>query len=302
MKTTCLINNYNYEAYIADAIDSAVDQTIKFDEIIIVDDGSTDNSREIVISRSSQYDNIKYIFKDNGGQMSAFNAGYESSSGELICLLDSDDLLASDYLENTLKFINNNPDCDFLFCAYETFGRKNDIKLRYPQDRDLGITLVRTNYTRSLYGIGGPTSTIAIKRKIADKILPYPYTEDWRLRADDVLALGASLVGAHKYFNATPLVRYRLHSENGYSTSGRKTSVINELRRDLSINRLVNHYRNMMGYETNLSYLAYQEFKTNPCPDVKLLKAYYRIIRDGVKYWPTRLYYYFNLLKYYVLS
>jgi glycosyltransferase involved in cell wall biosynthesis len=298
MKTTCLINNYNYAAYISDAIDSAVDQTVKFDEIIIVDDGSTDISREKILSKYEQYDNIKYIFKDNGGQMSAFNLGYEHSSGDLICFLDSDDLFNRDYLERTIKFINNNPACDFLFCAYETFGRKNSIKLRYPHDRDLGITLVKVNHGRSLYGVGGPTSTLAMRRKVAEKILPYPYTDDWRIRADDVLALGASLVGARKYFHSVPLVRYRLHAENGYS--GRKMSVIDELRRDLAINRLVNHYRSMMGYDTNLSYLACQEFDTNPHPDIKSLKAYYRIIRDGVNKWPARLYHYYRLLTHYV--
>ena len=299
MKTTCLINNYNYEEYIADAINSAVAQTIKFDEIIIVDDGSTDNSREIILSKSKQHDSIKYVFKENGGQMSAFNSGYEHSTGDLICFLDSDDEFKPDYLEKTIAFFNNR-DCDFLFCAYETFGRKDGLKLRYPSDRDLGITLIRVNHERSLFGLGGPTSTLAIKRKIADKILPYPYAEDWRLRADDVLAFGASLVGARKYFHSASLLRYRLHSDNGYN--GRKISVLDKLRRDLAINRLVYYYRNMMGYDSNLSYLACQEFATNPHPDIKSLKAYYRIIRDGVKAWPTRLYYYFILLKYYISS
>ena len=299
MKTTCLINNYNYEVYIAEAIDSAVTQTIKFDEIIIVDDGSTDNSRDIILSKSQQHDSIKYVFKDNGGQMSAFNCGYEHSTGDLICFLDSDDVFKPDYLEKSISFLNNR-DCDFIFCAYETFGRKNDIKLRYPYDRDLGITLIRVNYGRSLFGLGGPTSTLAIKRKIADKIFPYPYTEDWRLRADDVLAFGASLVGARKFFHSEPLVSYRLHSDNRYS--GRRISIVDKLRRDLAINRLVNYYRNMMGYDSNLSYLACQEFETNPHPDLKSLKAYYRIVCNGINAWPTRFYHYFNLLKHYVSS
>jgi hypothetical protein len=212
--------------------------------------------------------------------------------------LDSDDLLKPDYLEKTINFFNNNIDCDYLFCALETFGRENLKKLRYPCDRDLGITLVLVNHRKTIYGIGGPTSTLAIKRRVTEKILPYPHTQDWKVSADDVLAFGASLAGAHKYFHSEPLVFYRVHNDNGHH--GRKKSIIDKLNVDISTNRLVNYYRNKMGYDANLSYLAFQEFITNPQPDLKLLKAYYRIIRDGINTWPKRLYYLYNLLRHYI--
>lgn len=300
MKITCLINNYNYANYVSDAIDSAMSQTVPFDEIVIVDDGSTDNSREVILNKTAGDETVKAYFKDNGGQMSALNYGFEKSAGDIVCFLDSDDILKPDYLEKTLAFFEKNESCDYLFCAIETFGQLCRIKLRYPSDRDLGITLVRVNHIKSLYGIGGSTSTLAIRRSILEKVLPYPHFMDWKLRADDVLGLGASMVGAHKYFNSSPLVRYRIHSNNGYA--GRKNSIVGELRRQLAINRLIIYYRTELGYEANLSYLADKEFATNPTPDFKLLKSYSRIIRDGIKSYPSRLIFYCNLISHYISS
>ena len=83
-----LINNYNYGRYLGTAIESALNQTYSPTEVIIVDDGSTDNSREVIASFGSR---VISVLKINGGQASAFNAGFAASRGNLICFLDSDD-------------------------------------------------------------------------------------------------------------------------------------------------------------------------------------------------------------------
>src|SRR5258708_23497185 len=83
-----LINNYNYGRFLTNAIDSALAQTYQRIEVVIVDDGSTDNSREII---SSYGDRIIPVLKENGGQASAFNAGVEASRGEILSFLDADD-------------------------------------------------------------------------------------------------------------------------------------------------------------------------------------------------------------------
>lgn len=298
MTTTCIINNYNYEKYIADAIDSAINQTVKFDEIIIVDDGSTDKSREIILDIACSNDKIKYIFKDNGGQMSALNCGYQNSTGDLVCFLDSDDLYNNDYLEKTLNILTNNNDYDFIFCAYEMFGKISKKVSLYPIDTDLGISVVRVNQKKTW--IGGPTSTLAIRRQLAEKIFPYPHAEEWRSRADDIIIFAASLVGARKYFNAATLVQYRIHSDNSFQ--GRKTTEATVLNRDLAVIRLFNYYRSKMGYDVNLSDLAWKEFRTIPRPNTELFKVYLRIIRDGVARLPVRFKYYKKLIKYFILT
>ena len=87
-----IINNYNYEKFIQEAIESVVNQSYKDYELIIVDDGSTDNSREIIERYSFKYSNIFPIFKKNGGQASCFNIGYKKAKGDIIAFLDSDDV------------------------------------------------------------------------------------------------------------------------------------------------------------------------------------------------------------------
>ena len=80
-----VINNYNYARFLPEAIESALAQTYPHKEIIVVDDGSTDDSRRVM---ESYGDRIKPIYKKNGGQASAMNLGYEAAKGDLIYFLD----------------------------------------------------------------------------------------------------------------------------------------------------------------------------------------------------------------------
>ncbi len=91
-----LINNYNYGCFLKDAIDSALGQTYRSFEVIVVDDGSADNSREIILGYGSR---IVPVLKQNEGQASAFNQGFLASKGNIICLLDSDDTFLPNKLE-----------------------------------------------------------------------------------------------------------------------------------------------------------------------------------------------------------
>ncbi len=77
-----LINNYNYARFLDEAIASALNQTYGAVEVIVVDDGSTDNSRSVVASYGNR---VRLIAKGNGGQASAFNSGFAASSGDVIC-------------------------------------------------------------------------------------------------------------------------------------------------------------------------------------------------------------------------
>jgi glycosyltransferase involved in cell wall biosynthesis len=102
-----IINNYNYGRFLKQAIDSAVHQTYCRTEVIVVDDGSTDNSREIIASYGDQ---IVPVLKENRGQASAFNAGFALSQGDIVIFLDSDDMLLPDTVQRVADVFQSNVD------------------------------------------------------------------------------------------------------------------------------------------------------------------------------------------------
>src|SRR5579872_6996796 len=102
---TVLINNYNYGRFLREAIDSALKQTYKNIEVVVVDDGSTDESREIIRGYG---DRVVPVFKANGGQASAFNEGISASRGEIICFLDSDDIFHPTKVEKVVPYCKQN--------------------------------------------------------------------------------------------------------------------------------------------------------------------------------------------------
>jgi glycosyltransferase involved in cell wall biosynthesis len=88
---TVLITSYNYAAFLPEAIDSALGQTHPEVEVVVVDDGSTDDSRETIARYG---DRIVPVLQENAGQASATNAGFAASRGDIVCLLDADDFFA----------------------------------------------------------------------------------------------------------------------------------------------------------------------------------------------------------------
>src|SRR5687768_1880208 len=106
MRLSVLINNYNYGRYLRQCIDSALSQDWRDFEVIVVDDGSTDMSREIIASYAGS---IIPVFKTNGGQASCFNAGFAEATGDIIFMLDADDA----FLPGKLGIVAD---------AYERFG------------------------------------------------------------------------------------------------------------------------------------------------------------------------------------
>ncbi len=102
-----IINNYNYADYLGAAIESAIAQSYPHTEVIVVDDGSTDHSRSVIADYG---DRVIPVLKSNGGQASAFNAGFAASRGDFICFLDADDLLVPDRVAIELQALLDRPD------------------------------------------------------------------------------------------------------------------------------------------------------------------------------------------------
>jgi len=106
-KVSIIIPVYNGEKYIAEAIESALGQTYRNFEIIVVNDGSNDNSYEKI---KPFLPSVKYIFQENQGVAAARNTGIKNSSGELVAFLDQDDLWLPEKLEVQVNYLLQNPD------------------------------------------------------------------------------------------------------------------------------------------------------------------------------------------------
>jgi len=108
---------YNVETYLKECIDSIINQTYRKFELILVDDGSTDNCGEICDEYAKQYKYIKVIHKRNEGLSSARNIGIENALGDYYCFIDSDDFIHPEYL-STLTELAVKYNADLVCCRY----------------------------------------------------------------------------------------------------------------------------------------------------------------------------------------
>jgi len=217
MFVSVIIDNYNYGKFLTKAMNSVLEQSHTNLELVVVDDGSTDNSRSVIRNVCDSDRRALYSFKKNGGQLSGINQGITLAKGDVIFLLDADDYFESDYVEKATQVYADHPDCDFLFCGIEHFGASDRTVLRYPENMitDLGFTAYLT-FCKN-YGVGEMTSALSFRRELADKIFPIPLEDSRKIRPDVCIVNISSLLLARKYYLAEPLVRYRIHENNAHA-------------------------------------------------------------------------------------
>ncbi|HLT24627.1 MAG TPA: glycosyltransferase family 2 protein [Ignavibacteria bacterium] len=122
-----IIPLYNRRKYIISAVDSVLMQTYKNFEIIIVDDGSTDNVEKTLFPILKSHENIQYIRQSNSGPASALDKGIKIASGEYITFLDSDDEYKKDHIKKRINYFKNNPKTDLTYSTAEIIGKEEDM-------------------------------------------------------------------------------------------------------------------------------------------------------------------------------
>lgn len=120
-KISIIIPIYNNEKYLKQCLDSAINQTLSDIEIICIDDGSSDNSLDILKNYAQLDNRINYLTQKNSGQSCARNKGLNIAKGEFIAFLDSDDWMQSDMLEKLYYKAKEN-DCDISMCSISVFN------------------------------------------------------------------------------------------------------------------------------------------------------------------------------------
>ncbi|MEN8443452.1 MAG: glycosyltransferase [Cyanobacteria bacterium J06555_13] len=206
-----IINNYNYEAFLSDAIDSALSQTYDNVEVIVVDDGSTDGSREII---KGYGDRITPIFQANAKQGAAFNNGFAHSKGDIILFLDSDDYLFEKALEKIVEVWT--PEVSKVHYRLQIVDTQGNSQGPCYPPRNLSLAsgeVWKELFEKGAY-TGVSTSGNAISRHALAQVSPIP--EIYKLTSDDYLSTLIPFYGEVIAIEQ-PLAAYRIHTSNQWA-------------------------------------------------------------------------------------
>jgi len=298
MLISILINNYNYAKFLPECIESVLNQTYQNFEIIIVDDGSTDNSKEIIEKYAKKDKRIKPVLKKNGGQASAFNEGFKHCKGEIICFLDADDLFEKNKLKEISKIYKKG--YEYIINNYKFLGNKNLKKNYKPLFPYGGYNLFLVYYLTKF--TGSSTSNISISKKLANKIFPIKYEDFFRIRADDVIVF-ASSIATKMFFINKILTVYRIHGNNLFACSKNLETPSDKYFRSLILEKIKKEYLEKFKIPTNFLKNPYNlllEFKTKQIIDYQIFSLYKNILLDKLIISEKEKKIYYNqLLQYY---
>jgi glycosyltransferase involved in cell wall biosynthesis len=211
---TVLIDSFNYGHFIEEAVDSVLTQDFPADqiEIIVVDDGSTDDTAEHL----KKYGNrIKYLYKNNGGQASAFNLGLSHAQGDLVALLDADDYFLPNKLRRLSEEFSKAPDAGMVYHRLQEFNSRTGVRIESSFVPISGFIAKDRNALLSyvLY----PTSALAFRRSLLQPLLPVP--ESLTIQADSHLT-GLIIFLAPIVAISESLAVYRVHGNNLFNVPG----------------------------------------------------------------------------------
>ena len=213
LRVSIVISSYNYARFLEEAIDSALRQTWPYTEVIVVDDGSTDHSREVIAKYPGR---VIPVMKENGGMASTQNAGFAASRGEIVVFLDADDALLPTAIEQAVERFADPSVVRAQWNMWEidSHGRQTGKQIpgRSLKRGNLRDLLVREGPDAC---VGPPTSGNAWSRLFLSRVLPIPETM-FRQHSDTYLMTLAPLYGTIEAV-AEPLGCYRVHGENDYA-------------------------------------------------------------------------------------
>jgi len=266
-----IVTCYNYRDFVAEAVDGVLAQKHPATQLIVVDDGSSDGSTQLLRERYGTDPRVTLLTGENGGQLAAFQRGLAVATGDVICFLDADDRWAPDYLGRLAAFFDEHRETDFVLTDVRLFGDDNRMVAYADRPMDLGYTVISTYMTGHWYG--APTSALALRRDWAERCLDLPesFRKTWRISADNCLVYGTSVLGGRKYFLPTGCVQYRTHGNNGWWS--KRTVYSNYLNRLRSMG-LIRHYAKSMGLDEHCVEHARHELRTKPNPSWEESRRY----------------------------
>lgn len=275
---SAIITNYNYDAFVCDAVQSALDQTVPPVDVIVVDDGSTDGSVGLLEEKFGAHPNVRVIRSENAGQLSAFRKGFAASTGDVVAFLDADDYWASQHLQHAVAVFRQEPQVDFVFTNLTLVGSAAGMWHKGAEDQEIGVRVLQAFHLQPW--VGSPTSALLIRRPLCHKLLDVPegMLPDWKTRADDCLVYGAGVLGGNKYYSAKPTAYYRVHASNRWY--GRREAGAMSLDYLWRVRSLIEFYGRRAGLSVTPPMSVILEFKSLREPSLGDLWFYLRLLRN----------------------
>lgn len=251
-----VLGNYNYGRFIKRSIDSVLTQTYPNIELIIIDDGSTDDSRSVIESYSQEEsDRFRAIFQANAGQEATFNLGIEQSRGTIVCFLDADDYFHPEKVMKVVKAFQDHP--EWVQVGHSWISVDSNGK---PVGRATSDRLTQGNVSNLLLKWGKYASAIssglACRRSVLEQVMPL--TQGWGV--DSYLNVVMPFYGEVGCINED-LMYYRMHGSNMRAHSDDLTYLMQQRE---GMAQFINHTAEQLGLlqrfdiQRDVDYRSYQ--------------------------------------------
>lgn len=252
---------YNVEKYVGECIESIEKQDYKNIEVIIVNDGSTDNSRDIIQKYTKIYSNIRLYTKKNGGLSSARNYGLKYAKGKYIYFIDSDDIADEKIISKLVNSIEKN-NSDLSCCRYSYLYTNKKVLSQFPE-----IGLLSSDETKKIVLLED-----SLKCVVWNKLYKKSIIEKYNLSFNEKVTMGEDIEFTFLYLNKIKIVS--LVNENLYYYRMRKSSLLNyQNEKDLTIFDVINKItsEDLSLYDKIVEYYVLMYFK------------YYRLLKKTGK-------------------
>lgn len=236
-----IIPCYNYGWLLPETLDSLLAQTYTNWECIIIDDGSTDDSRNVAETYVSHDARFRYVYQSNKGMSVARNRGLDEARGEYIQLLDADDLLVPHKLERQVRFLDAHPSVDLLYGDVRFFRHGNPQELSKSSDmadqdwmkgiEGQGEVLVNAIVETSLMVVHAPLTRATLIQQVGR------FAEDLRSAEDWEFWVRCAVAGGSFRYDASPdtWALVRVHATSTSQNVYRFQSFVIEVRERLAV-------------------------------------------------------------------
>lgn len=219
-KVSVIIPTYNQVCFLREAIDSVLEQTFSDFEVLVVDDGSTDNTAEVIEAVSDL--RVRYIRQDNQGQGGARNTGLSASKGEYIAFLDSDDRFLPDKLESQIHVLDDREEVGLVAGGWVFI----DAQGKNLFERHPWVALSDLGVRTWLYGCPFAVHSVLVRRSWLEQVSGFDDDRQLRGTEDWDLWLRLAYAGCHMAWIKRVVCSYRIHSTNTIRDASNKAQGI----------------------------------------------------------------------------